>query len=342
MSNRLLLFLAVLILPAVMGCQAVSGVPAPSPTPVLLDPAPLRVHEFVPGVHQYVSESERLVIPTLTPTPVPTLRPPPVFSAPLPEVSSADLRVVADEAVEPLSCTAQYRLSMVEYRGRIPFGAEVAQELAEALVQLRPECAGEDWGPELASGRACLRGRISGVPISPGLTGRSNPIALPVPLTSGRDELGNILVHFARVPGHDSPGCWYYTADRGAWAWLVLGGDFGVDRRPFPVCDRRLRELVSDAAGPGFGPADVARALDEVRLDLPVTCGSPLWDLFPSALPHEDCGSPSGTSIDGDGALVVSWHTNHTPSDYAVCWVLPAGADVWDVYYVQDDPEDEF
>ena len=120
---------------------------------------------------------------------------------------------------------------------------------------------------------------------------------------------------------------------------MVAGDDSGVDRRPFPLCNSRLRELVASSAGPGFGPADVARVADEVRLQSPSVCGSPLWNLFPMSAPHEDCGSLSGTGIDDYGSLVITWHADYTPSDYAVCWVLPADGDVWDVYYVRDDSE---
>ena len=346
MSSRLLLpFLApvllMALLMALLGCSGGSG-EAEQPTPVLLRPTLEPAHEFVPGVHRYIAESDRLVIPTLTPmpTPTPTLRSAPVFSGSgTPEPSSDALQVSMDDADESLGCTAQYRRMLVSYRGRIPFGAEVAQSLAADLLELRSDCVEDGWAPEFTSSRACIRGRVAGVSISPGLSGRSNSIALPAAFVSGRDDQGNILLHFARVPHQDSPGCWYYSAGREAWAWMVLGGDSGVDRRSFPLCDGRLREMISASAGPGFGPADVARTADEVRLWFPDHCGSPLWNLFPSAYPNEDCGSLSGTGIDPDGSLVVTWHADYTPSDYAVCWVLAAGADAWDVYYVRDAPD---
>ena len=321
-----------------LGCSSVSGEPA-RPTPVMLRPTAPPVHSFVPGVHRYVDDSDRLVIPTLTPTPAPTPRPAPVFSGSSPAEPVVGPDSLPDDEGGELDCTAQYRRSLIDYRGRIPFGAEVARDLAEQVRENRPGCVDEGWAPELEPGRACLRGRIAGLHVSPGLTGRSNPIALPVLLTSGRDDAGNILIHFARLPSQDARGCWYYDVDLEAWAWLVSGRDSGIDRRPFPLCDSRLREMISVSASPDFGPAEVARAADRVRLENPAACSSPLWSLFPSSHPHEDCGSPSGTGIDDDGSLVITWHGDYTPSDYAVCWVLPAGADAWDVHYVRDDPD---
>lgn len=345
MSSRPLLpLLAAAVLASVLaagllGCSGASGGRPDGPTPVLLRPTAAPVHEFVPGVHRYVGDSDRLVIPTPSPTPTPTRRPPPVFSSsgggePHPTLEAAPGG--GDDRL-PLTCTAEYRRSLVDYRGRIPFGAEVARDLAERLREARQDCAGDNWAPELSSSRVCFRASIAGVNVSPGLTGRASSVAIPVVLTSGRDDSGNILLHFARLPSRDDPGCWYYQASREAWAWIALGRDSGVDRRPFPGCDRRLRQLVSADDGPDFGPAAVARATDEVRLQVPSDCGSTLWNPFPSSHPHEDCASRSGTGIDEDGSLVITWHPGYPPSDYAVCWVLPAGTDVWDVYYVREE-----
>ena len=151
--------------------------------------------------------------------------------------------------------------------------------------------------------------------------------------------MGNILVHFARLPASDRRGCWYYSASRQAWAWTISGGDSGIDRRSFPLCDALLMDLIASSAHDGFGSAEVARALDEVRLRAAGDCSSPLWGLFPSSGSHDDCGAPGVTGVAGDGSLVVTWHPDYLPPDYAVCWALPVGSGVWEIFYEEDEEE---
>ena len=338
--SDLLLPAAVLVL-LLAGCSMGLGGRG-EPTPVSLPPAAAEpVYPIVPGVHRYVDPGGRLVFPS--PTPVPTRAPRPtrdfarIFSTP--EAPAAATPVPAGVREAPLSCVDQYRRMLLDYDGRLLFGAEVAWSLSEELKGLRPDCVESGWNPVLDTGLACVSGSVAGVDISPGLTRRLHSVALPRALPTGRDDRGNVLVHFERSPLADRPGCWYYNSARRTWAWSVSGVDSGVDRPRFPVCDELLRDLAASAASADgrFGPVDVARALDEARRQLPAECGSLLWNPFPESGSHRDCGVPGVTGRNGDGALVITWHPDYLPADGSVCWALPLDSGSWKFFYPRDD-----
>ena len=184
---------------------------------------------------------------------------------------------------ETFTCRDDYRLMPIGYDGRIPFGAEVAWSLSEELKKRRPGCVEEGWDALPDTGVTCPSGAVAGVRISPGLTRRSNSVSHPEALPTGRDEQGNILLHFrAGSPGGPSGLLVSTSSARQVWAWSVLGGESGVDRRRFPECNRLLRSLVETAASGGdFGPVHALRAMDEVRAEMPAGCGSALWGVFP-------------------------------------------------------------
>ena len=337
--SRWLLLLAWVPALLLVACAGAGGPVSPSPVALQPTPAP-DVHPFVPGVHRYVGEGDRLEIPT--PTPVPTLTPLPVRDGGGKRVSAEMEQEAAASAVpletseEPRSCIDHYRAMLIEYRGRVPFSSQVALQLSRELGELRPDCPAQGWAPRFEPGLVCVTGSVSEVPISPRLTQRRHSLSTPQPLPTARDDRGNILVHFARLPLRDEAGCWYYRASRDAWAWLVSGVDSGVDRPRFPACDGLSRSLLAALTGE-FGPLQIARALDKVRLQLPSECGSPLWDIFPASGSHEDCGVPGGTGRSPDGFLVVTWHEEHLPADGAVCWVLFPGGSEWRPYYPKED-----
>ena len=212
--------------------------------------------------------------------------------------------------------------------------------MAGDLLRERPECAERGWAPEMEPNRVCVTAEIAGTPLSSQLASRAGSLSAREAGPTARDDAGNILVHFARLPEVERRGCWYYHADREAWSWIVSGGASGIDRRPFPFCDALLMDLVSSSTDDGFGPAHVARVTDEIRLRVPGECSSPLWAPFPSAGSHDDCGIPGDTGINEDGSLVITWHPEHLPPDYAVCWALPHDSDVWEVYYEIEDEEE--
>ncbi len=334
-SLRLFLPLLLLLLPA--ACS-VGG--SPPPTPVILRSTPVPVYDFVPGVHRYVAEGYEMVIPTRTPVPTATRRPLRSVSSvtPTPAWEFPVLEVPETVWGGNVTCTREYRAMLLDYDGRIPFGAQVARELALELRDSRPECVELGWNPELSPGRVCVGDRVGAVQISRQLSPRSGSLSSGGALPTARDEDGNVLVHFARLPETGHAGCWYYDSARESWAWIVSGRDSGVDRRAFPGCDALLMDLVGSLPGDDFGAADVARAMDRVRLGAGA-CSSPLWDWFPSAGSHEDCGVPGDTGVSEDGSLVVTWHPDHLPADYAVCWTRPADSETWEIFYEVEDEE---
>ena len=250
--------------------------------------------------------------------------------------SGAGAVEVAEPGDEIRSCNSHYRQMLIDYRGRVLFGTNVALLLSRELRDLRPDCVEQGWEPLFEADLVCVSGRVAGIRISDALTWLPHSLAPPVALPTARDGRGNILVHFARLPLVDERGCWYYSASGEAWAWLVSGSGSGVDRPEFPACDHWLRELLSASAGEDFGPLHVARALDEVRLHLPDRCGSSLWDIFPASGSHEDCEVAGDTGLNPAGFLVITWHENHLPADGAVCWALPPGSTGWEFFYPEE------
>lgn len=329
-------FLSALFLLALLaGCAGGPESRAAS-TPVSLAPTPGPVYPFVPGVHRYVEDDDRLVIPTPTARPTSTPRPTLDLSR---HVSREDLGPVEPTKVpeELRSCNDHYRGMLIEYRGRIPFGSQAALLLSQDLRERRPDCVTEGWDPLFEVNLVCGSGSVAGMQISPGLTHRTHSLAPTRALPTARDRKGNILVHFARMPLVDARGCWYYNVTRESWAWLISGVGSGIDRPRFPVCDLRLQELVSASAGEDFGPLHVVRALDQVRFQLPSECGSSLWKIFPASGSHEACGAPGNTGLNPEGFLVITWHEDHLPADGAVCWALPPGSTVWASFYPREE-----
>ena len=331
-------FLVILILPGLLavwaGCLTDSG---GEPTPVFLQPTSAAVHPFVPGVHRYVEDGDRLIIPTPTPQPTPTpwASPTPDFSGEVSQPGDGAVEV-AEPGDEIRSCTSHYRQMLIDYRGRVLFGSHVALLLSRELRDLRPDCVEQGWEPRFEANVVCGFGKVAGMRISNALTWQSHSLASSRALPTARDGRGNILVHFARLPLVDQRGCWYYSASRKAWAWKISGGDSAIDRPEFPVCDHRLQELLSASTDEDFGPLQVARALDEVRLQMSARCGSSLWDIFPASGSHEDCGVAGNTGLNPLGFLVITWHEDHIPADGAVCWALPPGSTGWQFFYPKE------
>ena len=329
-------FLALILLPFLLGCLAGVG-ERPTPTRVSLGGGSARPvsGEFIPGVHRYTDDSSRLVFPTETPIPTPTVRPTPDFSRlALPTVTP----VLPEASVEPefpegLSCVQQYRLMLVNYDGRAPFGLQVAYDLSESLKEYRPECLTQGWNPVFNPSVVCTSGSVAKVRLTSGLTRRLTSGSKPQALATTRDSSGNMLIHFTRLPMEHARGCWYYRSDDDAWAWVVDGGGFGVDLPRFPACDGLLQELLASLPAHEFSMLEIARMLDEVRLLTPEDCSSPLWGLFPDSGSHEDCGVPGDTGLTDDGVFVVTWNEEYPPSDYAVCWVLRPSANAWEFFY---------
>lgn len=178
------------VLGLVLGLTGCSGLPeqmpAPAflappatPTPVVLPRTAPPAHPFVPGVHRYVEPEERLSFPTATPAPtrVPTSRPTaaPARRTPVPTPRPTleppgFVWQTAPAPGEPPSCVDRYRRMLIDYQGRIPFGAAAAWALARELREGEPACAVDSFAPELAPGTVCVSGTVAGLNLSPGLT----------------------------------------------------------------------------------------------------------------------------------------------------------------------------
>ena len=329
--------LALLGLALLVGCGSVQE-EEKGPRRVVL-PWPTPVSPVPPGFGRYVGAEDRLVFPTATP--VSTATPRPVRekadivkllreAAGTPEPSpvagpvSGPAPDYGDVPDGELSCLGHYRRMLVDYNGMAPFGADVAVRLSGEFEEARPDCAGEGWLPEFGLERTCTSTWIGGIFLSRSFLRPEGNMNVPTTRGTGRDEEGNIFLHFRRLPLRGEPGCWYYSASREVWAWSVPGVAEGIDWPVFPVCDARLRSVLLEARGAGFGPVDVARGIDRVRLELPRECPSARWSPYPRREAHEDCSVAVETGR-WRNAMVVNWHPDHPASGGAVCWVMIDG-----------------
>ena len=305
-----------------------------TPTPVFLE-----------GDGFYVGAEDRLVIPTMTPAPSPTPRVLAVVlsdvdrrGAPTPTPLPAALAALFDVPEEGiLSCMDQYRRMLIDYRGRVPFGPEVAEQLSDGMLSVRKDCGEEGWAPEFGLEIVCVGLRVSGLRISDGfVVWEGAKEKYPRVLSTRRDGNGNLLVHFKRLPFQESRGCWYYDTVRLSWAWVVSkdsGAEGGVDRPEFPVCEGYLRNLVDDVGGEGVRALEVARLVDRVRADLPSECETKLWDIYPRLSWNPGCEVQGDTGLLPDGSLLLNWHPEHLASDGAVCWLRNGESGEWRPFY---------
>ncbi len=278
--------------------------------------------------------------PTLTPTPTPTPWPTEAF-VPLATATPVAVRPVLDIAavraaeLDPgqLGCTDYYRRMLIDYQGRESFGPSVAYSISDRLVAIRDDCAAAGWAPEFSFNRVCLGYEVAGITLSSGLVRTVGEVPREEARGTGRDESGNILVHFARMSLADGLGCWYYQASSQQWAWVVYGEGNGVDLPQFPACNGLLRDLLAERREyAGGGAAGIARAIDRTRFDGYGVCSDSLWNLFPVKSGSKLCGVQSDTGITADGSLVVNWHAEYPPAGGDVCWVLRSGRSEWEVY----------
>ena len=321
--GRAWVFLAALLL-ALVGCAGERAAPK-----VVVVPAPTR-EAGSPLEWRYVSLEKRLVLPTATVVPTPTRRPTPVMVRMEAVLEAAAPAPVEERAPETRGCVEHYRDLLAGAGPRPVLGAEVAWRLSEELVGSRPECLEEGWSPELGLEVQCGGSAVGGVGVARGLLrfgGQTNRARLG---PTGRDEYGNVLVHFRRLPLVDGAGCWYYQASRDTWGWRVLGGESGVWLPEFPGCEARVREGVSRGMLADLGVLHVARVLDGVRREHSAECGDPMWGSYPRRGGYAECGVQAETGVTEDGTMVVNWHERHPALGGVLCWVRPAGAQGWE------------
>ena len=235
------LFLAAVVFVFVLvlsGCSMGLG-GSGEPTPVYLPPSASEpVYPVVPGVHRYVDTGGRLVFPSPTLVPTPSPRPTRDFSRLLstPEPTAESTPVPAGGRAELPSCVEQYRRMLLDYDGRLVFGAEVAWSLSEELKELRPDCVESGWNPVLDTGLTCVPGSIAGVDISLGLTRRLHSVALP-----------------RALPTAGTTGATSWSISRGSpWSTAPAAG---TTTRPVWPGPGGSPVLVQGLTGPGFRSA---------------------------------------------------------------------------------------
>ena len=302
------------------------------------------------GDGRYVSEEHRLEFPTFTPVPTSTPRPTraplsrrvaTVVPTPTPGVSSALAALVGLPGDEVLSCVDHYRRMVISYDGRVPFGPEVVGELSEDMKSARPDCVAQGWSPEFGLESVCTLTTIAGVRVREVFfrwEGSREP--RPIARSTMRDDRGNIMVHFQKMPFHDGRGCWYYDSPALSWAWLVGGEDgprSGLDRSRFPGCEKYVRDLVDslpDGEISGGEPLalEVARAIDRVKFEFPSDCGK-LWNIYPQRDERADCEVSAPTGADDEGLLIINWHHEYPASDGSICWVRSGAGGDWRILH---------
>ena len=294
---------------------------------------------------RYTHSGQRFEFPAVVvePTPAPTRRPTPDHARVLVEVEPTPTSPppVIDLGVD--TCEGHFRVMLIEYEGRKVFGPALVHELSDLLLEERPDCRELGWAPEFGLEPVCVGHLLGDEEISQSLLhfgrydreGRARPTM--------RDSLGNILVHFERVPLDDIQGCWFYNSFQRSWTWAVSDGRIGVDYPRFPGCEEPLRGWVEEFS-PGSGPdvRQVARKVDEIRL-LVDGCGTELWNPYPVDQTHADCALQGEFGVRDDRSILISWHPDFPPSDRSVCWHLLPGSDGWGFSIIREDegPEDE-
>ena len=324
--------------------------------PLLPEPTPFPFE----GDGLYVGSEHRLVFPTSTLVPTSTPRPARVAlsrkistlaptSTPAPSLAFAPLVDLPDGEV--LSCVDHYRWMLIGYDGRIKFGPEVVDELSENMKEVRPDCVIEGWAPEFGLEAVCTSTRIAQTRVRDAFfRWEGNKEKRAIARATMRDDRGNIMVHFQRMPFHDGGGCWYYDSPNLSWAWLVFVESrlrSGIDRPQFPTCEKHLRNLLDEASLENFSALDVARLLDRVKLDAPSECGD-LWDIYPQREARDDCevSGSTGSVYDGSSviSLLINWHLEHPASDGSICWVRRVAGGEWELLHtvqVEEVVEDE-
>lgn len=291
-----------------------------------------------------VSRNGRLVgaatatpAPTATPEPTATLIPRPTRGP-----YAVEEWIELPEGWLELSCDQQFRQALQEWAGEpADFDVTVANLLADE-VEAREGCGDSGWQPVFSFHTGCP-GRyreIDGIEVSPQLRALRYEVKTSFLGPTGRDAVGNILVHFRELPREDISGCWYYAARERIWLWSGPHPDSehrlreGREPYAFPECGYMLRRHFAGFSGDDFSVAAAARLMDRVRRNHSEQCDDPNWDFFPQREAREFCQPQQDTGFDGSGKLlVVNWHEHYSPRDGAVCWVLERGTGIWHDYY---------
>ena len=276
-----------------------------------------------------------VVVPEVADTPVAALQ--------STEVSPADTQAVAfgfvpltEEEVKGLECQTRFRDVLVGYEEGAGFAAEVVDKLAREFLESRPDCKDIGWSPAFNFERVCVRESVAGVRLPNGLLDYVGSMGIPQSVGTARDEGGNMIIHFAKMPMEDAQGCWFYEARKRSWHWFV-GGDVrsrGTDGPVFPSCEARLKELLEEEAlGGGLSAAHAGQLVQYVYFEFGDECPREIWSPFPLSGSVEWCGDGWSTGVMDDGTVAVNWYGRYAPASGALCWVLPSGSSEWREYF---------
>ena len=227
-------------------------------------------------------------------------------------------------------CEAEFRRRIVQYDGPAGFGGELVSRLSEDFVRDAAFCAAEQWDPVFSLEPVCTGLDVAGhrVPTALLSDGGSGPGDLG---PTARDDFGNVLVHFVRMPFAFHPGCWFYDAGSELWAWQLGDGTEGFDRVVHSGCGDELRRLLRGSER--VEAVNVVFLREQVIESYPLDCKESAWSLYPSITAHPDCGVQSLTGVFSDGSIIVNWLPGYLAYDQAVCWYWEEEVALWRYFY---------
>ena len=266
----------------------------------------------------------------VAPTPSPSISPralrqprtPVPANTPVPRLTS-----VQSDLDSSAGCEALFRSSLVSLPPEPLFGAEVVSAAVDTFVVESPSCLAEGWDPVVGLQRVCHGLRVGGLLLPEGLTTLPEFGGQRSAGVTGRDESGNLLIHFEAVPFESLSGCWFYDSSREIWGWSLSDGREGIDRVIQSACDEELRRLILQ-----FDVVDaelVSEVMLSIRQSYPLDCDARAWSQFPSLFSHGDCRHAGPTGRFEDGSILINWLPGYLASDGSVCWYWDPEDDFW-------------
>lgn len=352
-------FSIAVLLALAVGCAGSDSSPVPSaspfPTRVVLDSA---VGESV-DARELAKSLRATPFPTFTPppTPWPALAVSPstaVSQSPAPTLSPLVQPAVAGPPQSasgespPLrfTCVADFRAFLVAARSS-RLVRDFAGTVADFRV-LRPDCVTPKFemvfspfplcsGPGTVGGVLVARTMRTGQPYNHNL--RLGPSAI--------DSSGNLLLHFRRLPGQASAGCWYYSASAARWfAETLAVADSPAAPTPRPTASASAPVLLHGSLSPvhrtcvdeyrsrlvPLEPPVAGVLLAELLLEVQTGIASCSLEWRPELSADPVAGHcpqvPTGSAEEPD-RLVLHWAV--PPGDRSSCWIYHLPSGVWEV-----------
>ena len=316
------------VLPDVAAVRDVQGIATPSYAGGNGFPVP---DEVVPAAE--ARRSETRVTPWPTFTPVATIEP--IFAVKAtPTGNDAEPATVPvfNQPAKRFTCLADYRRWLVNYEW------SSARDLHRGMRdfrELRPDCNNVVFAPEFSSSPYCRdEDRVGGARVGSFFSmGQAHNYNLQL-LGTRRSGSGDMLIHFARLPKSNRPGCWYYEARLDRWFETEIGGNDSEQAMPtavpvqggFKFCDDALRRRFYN--DPGLVDAAMLQAVaGEVATGL-VECSFG-WNPKVSDVRVADYCPARESGWAADGSIVVHW--SEKTWDGVSCWFYdPASGQGWE------------